>query len=133
MAAGHRFAYGLPASLLALRTSDFKGVRIPDFIDARETFFIQKRLNELSLRTVYIADAMIHRSEYRRMKPEWEGANTRLACGTQVSEVTFAFKVMVLMSLNSRRTKNMIYVPVSLIKFMRGFANPKRFQRLERK
>ncbi|MEM3711323.1 MAG: glycosyltransferase family A protein, partial [Thermoprotei archaeon] len=75
---GHRFAFGLPASLLVLRKRDFNGKIIPKWIDARETFYIQRRLDQLGLKTVYIRDAMIHRSQFRRYKPEWEGANTRL-------------------------------------------------------
>lgn len=132
MAIGHRFAYGLPASLLVLRNSDFAGFSIPEYIDSRETYFIQHRLDERRLRTVYLADAMIHRSGYRKMKPEWEGANTRLAVGWSVQELIFALRVMVLMSLNSRSVKNKMYVPVFFLKFIRGFTDPSRFRTLER-
>lgn len=132
MALGHRLAYGLPASLLVLRTSDFTGIRIPDAIDARETYFIQRRLGSLGLRTVYLADAMIHRSEYRGMKPEWEGANTRLACGLSGVQLAFALKVILLMSINSRSVKNVAYVPVFYLKFLRGFVDPTSWVRLRR-
>ena len=50
MAEGHRFAYGLPAGLLLLRKRDFNGRVIPEYIDARETYFIEKRLSQLGLR-----------------------------------------------------------------------------------
>ncbi len=132
MALGHRYSYGLPASLLVLRTSDFSGIEIPDYIDARETYFIQERLDRLNLGTCYLADAMVHRSQYRGMKPEWEGSNTRLACGLDVRQLGFAFKVMVLMSLNSRSWRNMLYVPVFYMKFIRGFVKPLAWARLNR-
>jgi len=132
MAVGHRLAYGLPASLLVLRNSDFKGIRIPDYIDARETYFIQGRLDERHLKTAYLADAMVHRSQYRGMKPEWEGANTRLASGVHIRQLAFALKVIILMSLNSRSARNVAYVPLFYLKFLRGFVNPMTFHRLER-
>jgi glycosyltransferase involved in cell wall biosynthesis len=133
MAAGHRLAYGLPASLLVLRSKDFRGKVIPDYIDARETYFIQGRLDNLGLETVYLADAIIHRSQFRHNKPEWEGANTRLACGIKAGQLMFALKVMVLMSLNSKSLKNIAYVPVFYLKFLRGFANPSPWLKLERR
>lgn len=133
MAVSHRLAYGLPASLLVLRSADFGGKVIPDYIDARETYFMQERLDSLGLRTVYLADAIIHRSQYRRLKPEWEGANTRVACGADPNQLLFALKVIVMMSLNSRNLKNVLYVPVFYIKFLRGFANPWPWVRLERR
>src|SRR5208282_2838673 len=69
MALGHRFRYGLPASLLVLRKNDFLGKVVPDYIDARETFFIQRRLENQRLRTFYVYDSMIHRSQFRKFKP----------------------------------------------------------------
>ena len=132
MAAGHRLAYGLPASLLVLRAADFRGRVIPDQIDARETYFIQERLDRLGLGTVYLADAIVHRSQFRRYKPEWEGANTRLACGIELGQLAFSLKVILLMSMNSRSLKNIAYVPLFYLKFLRGFANPQAWARLER-
>ena len=133
MAAGHRLAYGLPASLLVLKAEDFRGRVIPDHIDARETYFIQNRLDSLGLGTAYLADAIVHRSQFRRYKPEWEGANTRVACGIELGQLGFSLKVILLMSLNSRSIKNVAYVPVFYLKFLRGFANPSRWARLERR
>lgn len=133
MAMGHSLAYGLPASLLVLRTSDFKGIMIPDYIDARETYFIQERLDAAGLKTVYLGNAMAHRSGYRRFKPEWEGANTRLACGLNSAQLLFALRVIVLMSLNSRNPRNMAYVPIFYLKFLRGFVNPGQWRKLSRK
>jgi glycosyltransferase involved in cell wall biosynthesis len=133
MAVGHRLAYGLPASLLVLRSADFFGKVIPDYIDARETYFIQERLDSLGLKTVYLADAIIHRSQYRRLKPEWEGANTRVACGVDLNQLLFALKVILMMSLNSKSLRNVLYVPIFYLKFLRGFANPLPWVRLERR
>jgi glycosyltransferase involved in cell wall biosynthesis len=128
----HKFAYGLPASLLVLRSSDFRGISIPDYVDARETFYIQERLNHLKLRTVYLADAMVHRSQYRGFKPEWEGANTRIVAGLSLSQLAFAFRVVTLIGLNSRRLRNIAYIPLFYLKFLRGFVNPSSWSKLDR-
>ncbi|PSO04521.1 hypothetical protein B9Q12_02280 [Candidatus Marsarchaeota G2 archaeon ECH_B_SAG-G06] len=133
LSVGHRFAYGLPASLLVLRMENFQGKIIPAYIDARETYFIQKRLEKLGLQTVYLFDSMIHRSRYRKHKPEWEGANTRLLNSSALKELVFAAKVVLLMSLNSRDIKNIAYTPIFYLKFLRGFANPLKWRRLERR
>ena len=133
MAVGHRLAYGLPASLLVLRSENFRGKVVPDGIDARETYYIQRRLDSLGLDTVYLADSMVHRSQFRRFKPEWEGANTRTACGLEAGQLAFALKVMILMSLNSRSFKNIAYVPFFYLKFIRGFANPRPWAKLQRR
>ncbi len=132
MSLGHRLTYGLPAGLLVLRKGDFDCKIIPDYIDARETYFVQRRLDERGLRTFYVLDAMVHRSQFRRSKPEWEGANTRILPSPMLRELAFSLKVIVLMSLNSHRPKNMAYVPVFYLKFLVGFANSKPWLRLKR-
>ncbi len=124
--------YGLPAGLLVLRRNDLQGQVIPSSVDARETYYLQSRLDELSLKVSYMPDAMIHRSEYRRYKPEWEGANTRVVCGLSVKELLYAFNVILLMSLNSRSARNSIYIPVFVLKFMKGFVNPEKWRHLKR-
>jgi glycosyltransferase involved in cell wall biosynthesis len=132
MPLGHKFAYGLPASLLVLRKSDFEGNTIPPCIDARETYFIQRRLDDQRFRTFYVPDAIVHRSQFRRFKPEWEGANTRILPSSKPRELVFALKVVFLMSLNSRQAKNMAYVPIFYLKFLVGFCNPGSWLRLKR-
>lgn len=132
MAIGHRLSYGLPAGLLVLRKDDFKGKVIPDSIDARETYYVVRRLAELHLKTVYLADSMVHDSRFREFKPEWEGANTRVATGVHASDLLFALKVIVMLSLNSRNAKNIAYIPVFYAKFLRGFVNPDRWRKLTR-
>ena len=133
MSIGHRFAYGLPASLLVLRKNDFEGKIVPDYIDARETYFVQRRLDERELETFYVLDAIVHRSQFRRFKPEWEGANTRILPSPILRELAFSLKVILLMSLNSRRVKNLAYVPIFYVKFLVGFANPKPWLRPNRR
>jgi glycosyltransferase involved in cell wall biosynthesis len=132
MPRGHRFAYGLPASLLVLRKNDFEGKTIPGYIDARETYFIQRRLDSRRLRTFYVPEAIVHRSQFRKFKPEWEGANTRILPSSKPRELAFALKVVLLMSLNSRQVKNVAYVPVFYLKFLVGFINPGSWLRLKR-
>ena len=132
LALGHRFSYGLPASLLVIRKLDFEGKVIPNYIDARETFFLQRRLGELQLKTQYFHNAMKHNSQYRKYKPEWEGANTRMLPSGVVGELLFASKVIFLLSLNSRSMKNVLYLPIFFLKFFRGFANPRPWIRLKR-
>ena len=132
MAVGHRLTYGLPAGLLVLRTNDFRGKIIPDSIDARETYYIVRRLKDRGLKTVYLADSMVHDSRFREFKPEWEGANTRIAGGVRVGELFFALKVIIMLSLNSRSIRNIVYVPIFYAKFLRGFIHPNRWRRLVR-
>jgi glycosyltransferase involved in cell wall biosynthesis len=132
MSRGHRFAYGLPASLLVLRKSDFEGKTIPAYIDARETYFIQCRLDDQHLRIFYVPEAIVHRSQFRRFKPEWEGANTRILPSSKPRELAFALKVVFLMSLNSGQAKNVAYVPIFYLKFLFGFARPGSWLRLKR-
>jgi len=132
MAVGHRFAYGLPASLLVLRRIDFSGKIVPDYIDARETFFIQKRLDSLDLKTIYLFGAMKHDSQFRKYKPEWEGANTRILPSSMAKELGFTAKVIILLSLNSRNGTNIIYIPIFYLKFLRGFLDPNPWLKLRR-
>jgi glycosyltransferase involved in cell wall biosynthesis len=124
MAIGHRFAYGLPGSLLVLRKKDFDGKIVPDYIDARETFFIQNRLDSLHLKTAYIFNSMRHTSQFRKYKPEWEGANTRILPSPMSKELAFTTKVILLLTLNSRNVTNLLYLPIFYLKFLRGFLNP---------
>ncbi len=132
MSQSYSIPFGLPAGLLVLRRKDLQGKVIPPFIDARETYYLQSRLNELGLKVSYIPDAMIHRSGYRLYKPEWEGANTRVACGLSFRELIFAFKVILLMTLNSRSARNSIYIPLFVLKFMHGFVEPEKWRHLKR-
>ena len=132
MALGHRFQYGLPAGLLVLRKSDFGGKLVPDYVDARETFFIQRRLRSLGLGVCYVHDSMIHRSQFRKFKPEWEGANTRLLPDSTPRQLLLALETIILLSLNSHSLRTVAYVPFFYLKFLRGFINPAPWIRLNR-
>jgi len=132
MGLGHRFSYGLPAGLLVLRKRDFTGDVVPEYVDARETYFLQKRLRERGLKTFYVRDSMIHRSQFRKFKPEWEGANTRLLPDSAAWQLIVALETIILLSLNSRSLKNIAYVPIFYLKFLRGFVDPARWARLNR-
>jgi len=132
MASGHRFRYGLPAGLLVLRKSDFDGKFVPDYVDARETFFIQRRLRSLGLTVCYVHDSMIHRSQFRKFKPEWEGANTRLLPDSAPRQLLLALETIILLSLNSHSLKTIAYIPIFYLKFLRGFINPVPWIRLNR-
>jgi glycosyltransferase involved in cell wall biosynthesis len=132
MAVGHRFRYGLPASLLVLRKNNFLGKVVPDYIDARETYFIQRRLDVQELGTYYVFDSMVHRSQFRQFKPEWEGANTRVLPDSKLKELLFTLKVILFLSLNSRNMKNILYVPIFYLKFLYGFVKPGPWLRMKR-
>ena len=132
MASGRRFRYGLPAGLLVLRKSDFEGKFVPDYVDARETFFIQRRLRSLGLTVCYVHDSMIHRSQFRKFKPEWEGANTRLLPDSAPRQLLLALETIILLSLNSHSLKTIAYIPIFYLKFLRGFINPVPWIRLNR-
>ncbi len=131
MGVGHKFQYGLPMTLLVLRSRDFKGKVISSNIGAREEFFIKRRLAAQGLSTVFIPAVMIHKSQFRRYKPEWEGANTRIATGIDFGQSLFVLKVFILQSLNSKSIKNILYVPISYLKFLRGFVQPDRWRNLK--
>jgi hypothetical protein len=115
-----------------LRKNDFTGKVVPDYIDARETFFIERRLRSRGLKIFYLNDSMVHRSQLRRFKPEWEGANTRLLPDSTTRQLFVALKAIILLSLNSQSLKNILYIPLFYVKFLRGFANPAPWMRLNR-
>lgn len=131
MSVGHRFVYGLPMGLLVLRTRDFQGGVIPSSINAREEFYVRRRLEREGLASVFVSGAMIHRSQYRKFKPEWEGANTRIASGIDVGQLMFTAQVVLLQSLNSKSPKNIVYAPLFYLKFLRGFTHPQRWRVLK--
>jgi hypothetical protein len=80
----------------------------------------------------YVLDSMVHRSQFRKFKPEWQGANTRLLPHSKLRELLFALKVIVLLSLNSRNVKNIVYAPIFYVKFLRGFVSPAAWLRMKR-
>jgi glycosyltransferase involved in cell wall biosynthesis len=133
MAMGHRFLYGLPFSLTVLPRRWATAVQIPDDVQARETYYFQQALARDRLRTDYILDAMEHHSQYRGHKPEWEGASTRRVAGLSPRQLAYAFIVVLLIHMNSRAPRNVLYTPFFYAKFMRGFLNPARWGYLDRR
>ncbi|MCI4367282.1 MAG: glycosyltransferase family 2 protein [Thermoplasmata archaeon] len=133
MSTGHRFCYGLPFSLAVLPRVWAQGIRIPPQVNARETYYFQERLRKDGLRVGYVLDAMVHRSGYRAHKPEWEGANTRIVAGWDPRQLAYALAVSLLIQMNSRRAKNILYTPIFYAKFLRGFLQPARWRVLDRR
>jgi glycosyltransferase involved in cell wall biosynthesis len=133
MAMGHSFRYGLPLGLTLLPREWAKAVEIPSDVNARETYFLQEALRRDRRHVAYVLDAMEHRSRYRGHKPEWEGANTRLVAGWSVYQLAYAFAVILLIHMNSRRPRNLAYTPVFYAKFLRGFLDPERWRVLDRR
>lgn len=133
MARGHTFRYGLPFGLTLLPREWALQVGIPPEVNARETYFFQRALRRDRLRVAYVLDAMEHRSVFRGHKPEWEGANTRLVAGWSPYQLAYAFAVILLIHMNSRRPRNVLYTPVFYAKFVRGFLHPQRWRVLDRR
>jgi glycosyltransferase involved in cell wall biosynthesis len=133
MSVGHTFRYGLPLGLTLLPLAWARSVRIPPNVNARETYFLQQALRRDGRRVAYVLDAMEHRSRFRRHKPEWEGANTRLVAGWSPYQLLYAFVVILLIHMNSRRPRNVLYTPIFYAKFLRGFADPSRWRILDRR
>jgi glycosyltransferase involved in cell wall biosynthesis len=133
MAVGHSFRYGLPLGLTLLPREWAGSVTIPPEINARETYYLQEALRRDRHHVAYVLDAMEHRSLFRGHKPEWEGANTRLVAGWSLYQLAYAFAVILLIHMNSRRPRNILYTPVFYAKFLRGFLRPARWRVLDRR
>jgi glycosyltransferase involved in cell wall biosynthesis len=133
MSLGHTFRYGLPLGLTLLPLEWARAAVIPPTIHARETYFLQEALRRDKLRVGYVLNAMEHRSRFRAHKPEWEGANTRLVAGWSLTQLAYALVVILLIHMNSRRPRNVLYTPVFYAKFLRGFLDPQRWRILDRR
>jgi hypothetical protein len=133
MARGHSFRYGLPLGLTLLPLAWARGISIPSHVNARETYYFQQALRRDRRRVAYVLDAMEHRSVFRGHKPEWEGANTRLVAGWSLTQLAYAGAVVLLIHMNSRRPRNVLYTPVFYAKFLRGFLDPQRWRVLDRR
>ncbi len=130
---GHRFLYGLPLSLTLLRRSWAVDVAIPPQAQGRETYYLQRAIRKAHRKVVYVLDAMEHRSTYRtRDWPEWQGAQTRLAAGMSLRELVYSAMVILLIHMNSKKAKDLVYTPDFLVKFVRGLLSPRRWRVLHR-
>jgi glycosyltransferase involved in cell wall biosynthesis len=133
-AVGHRFLYGLPLGLTLLRRSWASSVPIPPTAQGAETYYLRRALRRQHRRVRYVPYAMEHRSVYRvRNWPEWQGAQLRRAAGFSVYELAYAFAVVLLIHLNSRRFRNAFYTPIFYAKLLRGYFAPDRWGTLDRR
>ena len=133
-AVGHRFLYGLPLGLTLLRRAWAVSVPISPAAQGAETYYLRRALRSQHLGVRYVPDAMEHRSIYRvRNWPEWQGAQLRRAAGFSLYELVYAFEVILLIHLNSRRFRNALYTPVFFAKLLRGFLAPDRWGTLDRR
>ncbi|MBX8645173.1 MAG: glycosyltransferase family 2 protein [Thermoplasmata archaeon] len=132
---GHPFIYGLPLGLTLFRSEFIKSVRIPDEIQGRETYFIQRAVSAARLKVRYVKDSMTHDSIYRSYRnwPEWQGAQIRNSAGLSPHQLIYSFIVILLMHMNSRKPKNILYTPIFYIKLLRGFFSPVRWGGMDRR
>jgi glycosyltransferase involved in cell wall biosynthesis len=133
-AVGHAFHYGLPFGLTLLRRELAREVPVPPDAQGYETYYFRRELRRRRLRVRYIPDAMEHRSAYRGATwPEWQGAQLRLAAGWDLRELAYAGVVVLLIHLNSRRPRDILYSPVFYLKLLRGFLAPARWRLRDRR
>lgn len=133
-AVGHSFRYGLPLGLTLIGRTWSLRASIPDGVQSRETYYLQRAARQAHARVRYVAEAMVHQGTYRRVPhwPEFQGASIRSTSGWNPREVAYAGVVVLLMHMNSHSPRNMLYSPVFFGKLLRGFLAPNRWGRLDR-
>ena len=131
----HPFLYGLPLGLTLFKSELIKNVFIPDEIKGRETYFIQRAISGSRLKVRYVADSMVHDSIYRSYGnwPEWQGAQIRYSAGASLHQLAYSFIVILLMHMNSKKPKNILYTPVFYIRLLRGFFSPQKWGEMDRR
>lgn len=134
MSEGHRFRYGLPLGLTLIGRAWALSAGIPDGVQGRETYFLQRAVRRDHLQVRYVPEAMRHFGTYRRAPrwPEFQGASMRRAAGASARELLYAAGVVTLMHLNSGRIRNVLYSPIFYGRLIRGFVDPARWERLSR-
>jgi glycosyltransferase involved in cell wall biosynthesis len=135
MTVGHRFQYGFPLGLTIVGRRWALAAQIPDAVQSRETYFLQKAARRAGLKVRYVPNAMEHRGTYRSAPnwPEFQGAAIRSTSGLNPRELLYAFLVIQLMHMNSGRVRNMVYTPIFYAKLIRGFLAPNHWGRLDRR
>ncbi len=130
----HRFQYGLPLGLTLIGRRWALGARIPDSAQGRETYYLQRAARKEGLRVRYVPDAMRHYGTYRQLPhwPEFQGAAIRRSSGLNPRELAYALVVVLLMHMNSRRPRHILYTPIFYLKLLRGFLAPARWGRVDR-
>ncbi len=131
---GHRFLYGLPLGLTLIDRGFALRAGIPDRVQGRETYFLQRAVRRERRRVRYVPDSIHHRGTYRaaRYWPEFQGASIRRASGLNPRELVYAGLVILLMHVNSGRARNVAYSPIFFLKLVRGFLAPERWGELRR-
>jgi glycosyltransferase involved in cell wall biosynthesis len=134
-AEGHRFLYGLPLSLTLFRREWIRTVAIPDEVQGRETYYIQRRMRADHRRVRYVTDAYHHYGTYRAVRhwPEFQGAWVRITGGPSLRELVYSGMVVLLIQMNSRKARNLAYAPIFYAKLLRGFFSPARWRTLDRR
>ncbi|HEV2520139.1 MAG TPA: glycosyltransferase [Thermoplasmata archaeon] len=131
---GHSFQYGLPLGLTLVGRRWALSAGIPDDAQGRETYYLQRAARRDRLRVRYVARSMRHDGTYRRARhwPEFQGAAIRLSSGWSLRELAYAAIVVLLMHMNSRSARNVLYSPWFYAKIVRGFLDPRRWIDLPR-
>ena len=77
---------------------------------------------------------MVHSGTYRGSPrwPEFQGAAIRRSSGWNPRELVYAGMVVLLIHMNSRRPRHILYSPVFYGKLLRGFLDPGRWGQLDR-
>lgn len=134
MSRGHRFRYGLPLGLTLIGRDWALAAGIPDHVQGRETYYLQRAARRGGLRTRYVSEAMRHHGTYRADPhwPEFQGAAIRRSSGLNPRELVYAAVVVTLMHLNSGKVRNVAYSPIFYVKLLRGFSDSARWGRLVR-
>lgn len=128
------FKFGLPLGLTLMRRRDLLRIQIPDWVQGRETYYIQEFLRRNRLKVRYIQGAMIHEGTYRsyRYWPEWQGAAIQ-ATGSHARQLLKATGIVAMMHLNTRSVRNFAYSPIFYYRLLRGFFNPEKFGYADRR
>jgi hypothetical protein len=131
---GHPFQYGLPLGLTLIDRRLAMRAEIPDRVQGRETYFLQRRLRRERRKVRYVPDAMRHFGTFRSAPgwPEFQGASIRLAAGWDPREVAYAGLVVGLMHANSGCARHVLYTPIFFLRLLRGYLAPRRWGRLAR-
>jgi glycosyltransferase involved in cell wall biosynthesis len=132
---GHDFLYGIPLGLTLLPLDLVRKLQMPDSIQGRETYYFEVLLREHALGISYIRGAMAHMNIYRKYPywPEWQGAQIRATPGRHFVQLVGAIPVIYMMHLNSKSIKNYLYSPVFYVKLLKGFMNPAKWGKVDRR
>lgn len=131
---GHPFHYGLPLGLTLLGRPWALAAAIPDDVQSRETYYLQRAARRGHLRVRYVPNAMRHAGTFRSAPhwPEFQGAAIRRSSGWNPRELVYSAMVVMLMHMNSHRPRNVLYSPIFYGKLLRGFLAPDRWAQLDR-